>query len=105
VSSRPREHLDPAIFRLPLEQLRSGYCSDACFTSTKKLLDDRGTRAHVTMQVFRAPDGRGPEGSWVDGWPDPRVSALHEGDTVAAAKAFAERFSREQTPSRQRRGG
>ena len=35
-----RERLDPAVFRLPVDKLRSGHYSDAYFNFTKELLEE-----------------------------------------------------------------
>jgi nicotinate phosphoribosyltransferase len=93
--------LDPAIFRLPVERIRSGYYSDAYFVYTKDLLEDEGEHPHVTMQVFQKHDSilggideavailklcsghAGPDGEWIDGWDQLVVQALHEGDRIA----------------------
>ena len=93
--------LDPAIFRLPVERIRDGYYSDAYFVHTKSLLEAEGHHPRVTMQVFQKRDSilggideavavlkrcsgrRAPDGSWVDGWGELEVCALHEGDRIA----------------------
>ncbi|MGI8920187.1 MAG: quinolinate phosphoribosyl transferase [Solirubrobacteraceae bacterium] len=96
----PRARLDPDIFRLPIEAVRSGYYSDAYFTFTKQLLDERSEPALVTMQVFQREEsllggideaiavlkrcsGRRGAEHWEDGWPLLRVHALYEGDPIA----------------------
>jgi nicotinate phosphoribosyltransferase len=94
--------LDPAIFRLPVERIRSGYYSDAYFVYTKRLLETEGDHPHLTMQVFQKRDSilggideaiailklcsghAGPEGEWIDGWDGLVVHALHEGDRIAS---------------------
>src|SRR3712207_5174357 len=96
-----RARLDPAIFRLPVERLREGYYSDAYFNHTKALLEADGHHPRVVMQVFQRKDSvlggvdeaiavlklgsghRAPDGTWVDGWGELDVRALHEGDPVA----------------------
>src|SRR3954452_7486032 len=96
-----RERLDPSVFRLPVERIRSGYYSDAYFNYTKELLEEEGRHPRVTMQVFQKSEsvlggideaiavlklcsGRGdPEGEWRDGWDEIEVNALHEGDEIA----------------------
>jgi nicotinate phosphoribosyltransferase len=93
--------LDPAIFRLPVDRIRSGYYSDAYFVYTKELLEAEGEHPHVTMQVFQKEDsilggidealailklcaGRAaPDGEWTCGWDQLVVNALHEGDRIA----------------------
>ena len=96
-----RTRLDPATFRLPVERLRDGYYSDAYFTQAKALLEAEDRHPQVLMQVFQRKDSllggideaiamlrqcsghRGPDGTWIDGWDELRVHALHEGDRVA----------------------
>jgi nicotinate phosphoribosyltransferase len=95
-----RTRLDPAIFRLPVDRIRSGYYSDAYFVLTKTLLEDEGDHPHVTLQVFqkqqsvlggidealaivRTCSGHTENGEWVNGWDELVVHALHEGDRVA----------------------
>jgi nicotinate phosphoribosyltransferase len=93
--------LDPAIFRLPVDRIRDGYYSDAYFVHTKSLLEAEGHHPRVTMQVFQKQDSilggideaiavlktcsghRAPDGSWVDGWDELEVFALHEGARIA----------------------
>jgi nicotinate phosphoribosyltransferase len=93
--------LDPAIFRLPVERIRDGYYSDAYFVHTKSLLEAEGHHPRVTMQVFQKRDSilggideaiavlktcsghRAPDGSWVDGWDELEVCALHEGAPIS----------------------
>ena len=97
-SERPR--LDPAVFRLPVERIRSGYYSDAYFAYTKQLLEAEGHHPRVTMQVFQKQDSllggideaiavlklcagyQGPDGEWVPGWDQLEVHALREGDSI-----------------------
>ncbi|MBA2766660.1 MAG: quinolinate phosphoribosyl transferase [Solirubrobacterales bacterium] len=97
----PRERLDPAVFRLPVERLRDGYYSDAYFVFTKELLEADGHRPRVLMQVFQkevaalggideaiailklCAGGRGPGGAWTPGWEQLEVHSLHEGDEIA----------------------
>ncbi|HEY2259014.1 MAG TPA: quinolinate phosphoribosyl transferase [Solirubrobacteraceae bacterium] len=96
VSSR----LDPEVFRLPVDRIRSGYYSDAYFVLTKTLLESEGEHPHVTVQVFQKHDsllggideaiavlklcsGRAENGGWVNGWDQLTVHALHEGDRIA----------------------
>lgn len=100
-ASARRERLDPSVFRLPVEKIRDGYYTDAYFNFTKRLLEERGMRPRVTMQVFQKHHAvlggideaiavlklcsgrRRPDGSWEDGWPELEVYALHEGDEIA----------------------
>ena len=45
-SARGRR-LDPEVFRLPVEKIRSGWYSDAYFNFAKELLEAEGRHAHV----------------------------------------------------------
>ena len=95
-----RTRLDPAVFRLPVERIRSGYYSDVYFNHTKELLEAEGRRPGVTVQVFQKEEsvlggvdeaiailkqcsGRTVSGGWEDGWERLEVRALHEGDAIA----------------------
>lgn len=83
--------LDPAIFNLPVEKMRSGYYSDKYFVRAREILLADHTRPRVTMQVF------GKSHAFLGGvdeaiailklcaieWKDLAVHALHEGDEVA----------------------
>src|SRR3954462_655780 len=94
-----KERLDPSVFRLPVERIREGYYSDAYFNFTKELLEERGNRPVVTMQVFQKEhsicggideaiailklcSGRHHDDGWEDGWDDLVVHALYEGDEI-----------------------
>jgi len=50
---RLRERLDPAIFQLPVEKMRSGYYSDKYFVRARDVLAHSGRDPVVTMQVFQ----------------------------------------------------
>src|ERR1700752_647406 len=94
----PRARLDPAIFRLPVARLRSGYYADAYFVYTKQLLEADDHHPRVLMQVFQKQHSllggideaiavlklgsghTGAEGEWVPGWDALTVQALYEGD-------------------------
>jgi nicotinate phosphoribosyltransferase len=93
--------LDPAVFRLPIERIRSGYYSDAYFVYTKQLLEEQDYHPHVTMQVFQKRDsvlggidealailklcsGRAEGDQWASGWDELVVHALREGDHISA---------------------
>ncbi|HWH09648.1 MAG TPA: quinolinate phosphoribosyl transferase [Solirubrobacteraceae bacterium] len=94
------DRLDPAIFRLPLEKLRSGYYTDAYFNHTKALLEAEHRHPDVVMQVFQRHDAvlggideaiavlklasgaRGADAAWETGWDRLVVHALAEGDRV-----------------------
>jgi len=92
--------LDPEIFRLPVDRIRAGYYSDAYFVLTKSLLEAEGDHPQVTMQVFQKHDsvlggideaiailkacsGHEKDGTWISGWDQLKVHALHEGDRIA----------------------
>ncbi len=97
----PRARLDPAVFRLPVERIRSGYYSDAYFVYTKQALEAERYHPRVTMQVFQKQESllggideaiavlklcsgrRGPDGEWLPGWDELDVLALREGDTIS----------------------
>ncbi len=101
MSTAQRTRLEPAVFRLPVERIREGYYSDAYFTLTKQLLEADRHHPRVLMQVFQkresvlggidealavlrlAAGRRARDGTWVEGWPDLEVHALHEGDPIA----------------------
>jgi len=89
----------PAVFRLPVEKIRSGYYSDSYFVLAKELLEAEGRRPAVTMQVFAKRSGllggidealailelcsgEDRDGSWHDGWPQLGVKALNEGERI-----------------------
>jgi nicotinate phosphoribosyltransferase len=95
-----RTRLDPSVFRLPVERIRSGYYSDAYFNFTKELLEENGLSPAVTMQVFQKERSvlggideaiailkqcsgrRLADGSWQEGWDELEVQALYEGDEI-----------------------
>ncbi len=101
MSTRTRERLSPDVFQLPVEKIREGHYSDAYFVHARSLLEADDRNPHVLMQVFqrrtailggideavaivRECTGRhAADGSWIDGWPDVEVRALHEGDEAA----------------------
>jgi len=93
--------LDPAVFRLPVERIRSGHYSDAYFVYTKQLLEAEGHHPRVLMQVFQKRDsvlggideaiailklcsGRLDGEGWLPGWDQLEVHALHEADRISA---------------------
>ena len=86
-----RTRLDPEVFRLPVERIRTGYYSDAYFNLTRQLLQELDHHPRVTMQVFqkqRSILGGIDEAIAVlklcsDGWDQLEVHALHEGDEIA----------------------
>lgn len=99
----PREHktrLDPSIFDLPLEKMRTGYYSDKYFNRTKEILEKDNHHQEVLMQVFQKHKavacgideaigilklcaGRyNKDGEWISGWDKLEVKALYDGDEV-----------------------
>lgn len=88
MTRRPR--LDPEIFNLPVEKMRSGYYSDKYFVRAREILLADGHRPAVTMQVF------GKQHAFLGGmdeaiailrlcspaWPELQVHALYDGDEV-----------------------
>jgi nicotinate phosphoribosyltransferase len=90
---RQAERLDPSIFQLPVERMRSGYYSDKYFTRAREVLLADGHNPTITMQVFQK------KFAWLGGmdeaiailklclsegyhWEDLEVHALHDGDRV-----------------------
>ena len=97
--AQARERLDPDVFRIPVERIRSGYYSDAYFNFTKELLEAENHHPHVTMQVFQRKQavlggideavavvkqcsGRAEPDGWIEGWGELDVRALYEGDAI-----------------------
>src|SRR5690606_22757148 len=90
---RPERRLDPAIFQLPVEKMRSGYYSDKYFARARDVLLADGHAPTVTMRVFvkeRAGLG-GADGAiailklcLTEGfrWEGLEVHALRDGDAV-----------------------
>jgi nicotinate phosphoribosyltransferase len=88
MARRPR--LDPHIFNLPVEKMRSGYYSDKYFVRAREVLLADGYRPRVTMQVF------GKQQAFLGGvdeaiailklcaveWSELEVHALFDGDEV-----------------------
>jgi len=50
------ERLDPEVFQLPVERMRSGYYSDKYFVRAREVLQSRARDPVVTMQVFQKKD-------------------------------------------------
>ncbi len=85
-----RQRLDPSIFHLPVERMRSGYYSDKYFVRTRDVLLADRYHPHVTMQVF------GKTHAFLGGvdeaiailklcatdWDELTVRALYDGDEV-----------------------
>ena len=91
---RAESRLDPAVFNLPVEKMRSGYYSDKYFVRTREALLADGHDPVVTMQLFQK------DHAWVAGtdeavailkscltegyaWDDLEVLSLRDGDRVA----------------------
>ncbi|HEX7050599.1 MAG TPA: nicotinate phosphoribosyltransferase [Longimicrobiales bacterium] len=87
------ERLDPEIFQLPVEKMRSGYYSDKYFVRARQVLLADGIDPVVTMQVFQKRH------AWLGGvdeaiailktcltegyrWADLEVFALRDGDRI-----------------------
>jgi len=51
-----REHLEPHVFDLPVQELRRGYLSDIYFWREKITLENHNLHPEVTMQVFQKKD-------------------------------------------------
>ena len=95
-----RERLPSEVFELPVEKMRDGYYSDAYFVYTKATLERERHHPNVVMQVFqrhrsvlggmdeaiavlRECSGRRAEdGSWIAGWDELALHALHDGDEI-----------------------
>ncbi len=85
-----RQRLDPEVFDLPVEKMRTGWYSDAYFNHTRAALLRDGRHPHVLMQVFQkrhAYLGGMDEAIailklCVDGFEDLEVKALYDGDTI-----------------------
>ncbi len=90
---RAAERLDPEIFHLPVERMRSGYYSDKYFVRAREVLLADDYDPVVTMQVFQKRP------AWLGGmdeaiailklcltrgyeWADLLVRALHDGDRI-----------------------
>ena len=96
-----RERLSPGTFALPVDRIRDGYYSDAYFNAAKQVLESGGLHPSVVMQVFQKKQGsvlggmdealavlrlcagrRDAAGSWLQGWEQLVVHALHDGDEL-----------------------
>jgi nicotinate phosphoribosyltransferase len=86
-----RKRLDPSIFNLPVEKMRSGYYSDKYFARTREVLLADRHRPPVLMQVFckaHASLGGIDEAIAIlklcaDRWDELTVHALYDGDAIA----------------------
>ncbi|MGQ9614822.1 MAG: nicotinate phosphoribosyltransferase [Spirochaetota bacterium] len=52
-----RERLNPEIFNIPVEAIKSGFYTDAYFNRTRSVLLSDGNHSEVVMQVFVRDDG------------------------------------------------
>jgi len=95
---RPR--LAATILNLPVEKMRDGYYSDTYFNRARDILGADGHRPRVRMQVFQRSAAvlcgideglailrlcsgrRAADGRWIDAWPNLRVHALFDGDSI-----------------------
>jgi nicotinate phosphoribosyltransferase len=96
-----RRRLDPGIFNLPVEKMRSGYYTDVYFNRVVEILERDDHHPRVLMQVFAKKNavlcgideaiailklcsGRQlPGGGFEQGWPALDVRALYDGDKIA----------------------
>ena len=92
---------DPRSFKLPVDEIRRGFYSDAYFNRTRSILEQAGESPHVVMQVFQKNEavlggvdealavlrfcsGRQPEGGDREqAWQALTVKALHDGDSIS----------------------
>lgn len=95
------ERLEPHIFDLPVEKMRTGYYADKYFVRAQTILLDDNYHPQVLMQVFQKQQAVvggideaiailklcsgyfGPDGKWVSGWDKLTVKALYDGDEIA----------------------
>ncbi len=86
----PRTRLDPAIFNLPVDKMRTGYYSDKYFVRTREVLERDRHAPDVMVQVFTKTDallGGIDEAIAIlklcsEDWSALRVRALHDGDAI-----------------------
>jgi nicotinate phosphoribosyltransferase len=85
---RRRKRLDPAVFRLPVDEIRQGFYTDKYFERTREILRADAHASRALMQVT------GKVGGYLSGvdeaiailklcaedWPSLTVTALYEGD-------------------------
>jgi nicotinate phosphoribosyltransferase len=90
MAARRRKRIDPALFALPVEQIRTGFYSDAYFNSSRAALRAEGRVARVTWQLSAK------RGGWLGGIDEAvallklcsddfaalEVHALYEGDRI-----------------------
>jgi nicotinate phosphoribosyltransferase len=88
--SARRGRLAPELFELPVEQIRSGFYTDAYFNHARSTLLADGRHPRVVMQVFQKKDavlGGMDEAIGIlklcsHGWNELEVHALYDGDTI-----------------------
>ncbi|HKN68338.1 MAG TPA: hypothetical protein VJW73_18765 [Gemmatimonadaceae bacterium] len=89
---RRRKRLDPALFRLPVDEIRQGFYTDKYFERTRELLHADAHSPRVLMQVTGKSPGylSGIDEAiailklCADDWGSLTVSALYEGDEFEA---------------------
>jgi nicotinate phosphoribosyltransferase len=85
---RRRKRLDPALFRLPVDEIRAGFYTDKYFERTREILQADGQSPRVLMQVTGKTPGylSGVDEAiailklCADDWSSLTVTALYEGD-------------------------
>jgi nicotinate phosphoribosyltransferase len=91
MSPSPRKRLDPAVFELPVDEIREGYYTDAYFNHARSALLADGRRPSVLMQVFQkkhAVLGGMDEALAIlrlcsHDWEGLEVRALHDGHQIS----------------------
>lgn len=96
-----QKRLDPAIFNLPVEKMRSGYYADQDLSRAQQVLLRDGHHPHVLMVVYQRQDvivcgtdeaiailklccgHPDPGGAWVSGWEQLQVLSLYDGERAA----------------------
>src|SRR2546423_14061600 len=87
---RRRKRLDPALFRLPVDEIRQGYYTDMYFERSREVLRADAHSPRVTVQVSAKTSGflSGIDEAiailklWADDWSALAVQALYEGDEI-----------------------
>ena len=79
--ARRRKRIDPALFALPVEQIKAGFYSDAYFNNARSALRAAGRVACVTWQLsVKSDDGQAWRGMLlVSTMGDKRVVVLRMG--------------------------
>ncbi len=96
----PKTRLDPKIFDLPLEKMRTGYYSDKYFVRAQEIMLKDRHHPRIVMQVFQKNQAvvggideaiailklcagyTEASGKWVEGWEQLEVKALYDGDEI-----------------------